>query len=223
MQKAINLDLTKLSKQIASLDTISKKKKWKFYYDADLDNLYLTPDRVKRDCVLYSVNDEFSVYVDRNSNIGGVFVEYFKSNLSSHDKRFKAFSNLFTLRADGTKTVPQKKEKSAEILKELVTLEDQLTEAYTDYAQSIAIKIMSEEFSKLQTNLNKFKKLFETFAEEKQKHKETIIEIACYFETRETERLRHAAPVVKYQNPDSWVLQSSLHSFTTTPAENATP
>lgn len=114
-------------------------------------------------------------------------------------------------------------EVASEILKELVTLEDQLTEAYTDYAQSNAVRVMSDEFSKLQANLNKFKKLFETFAEEKQKHKETIIEIACYFETRETERLRHAAPVVKYQNPDSWILQSSLHSFSTTPAQNATP
>ena len=112
---------------------------------------------------------------------------------------------------------------ASEVLKELVTLEDQLTEAYTDYAQSNAIKVMSDEFSKLQTNLEKFKKLFEAFVEEKQKHKETLIEIACYFDTRETERLRHAAPVVKYQNPDSWILASSLHSFATTPSENATP
>lgn len=114
-------------------------------------------------------------------------------------------------------------EVASEILKELVTLEDQLTEAYTEYSQSNAIKIMSDEFSRLQTNLNKFKRLFETFAEEKQKHKETLIEIACYFDTRESERLRHAAPVVKYQNPDSWILQSSLHSFSTSPTENATP
>ncbi len=114
-------------------------------------------------------------------------------------------------------------EVASEILKELVTLEDQLTEAYTEYSQSNAIKIMSDEFSRLQTNLNKFKRLFETFAEEKQKHKETLIEIACYFDTRESERLRHAAPIVKYQNPDSWILQSSLHSFSNSPTENATP
>ena len=114
-------------------------------------------------------------------------------------------------------------EVASEILKELVTLEDQLTEAYTEYAQSSAIKTMSDGFSKLQLNLDKFKKLFESFADEKQKHKETMIEIACYFDTRETERLRHAAPVVKYQNPDSWVLESSLHSFSTPSAENATP
>jgi hypothetical protein len=123
MQKAINLDLTKLSKQIASLESISKKKKWKFYYDADLDNLYLTPDVVKKNCVLYSVNDEFSVYVDKNSNVGGVFVEYFKSNLSSHDIRFKEFKNIFTTTVDGTKTVSEKKGQRAELLKELVKVE----------------------------------------------------------------------------------------------------
>ena len=114
-------------------------------------------------------------------------------------------------------------ETSCEILRELSTLEDQLSEAYTKYLQSGAIKTIAEEFSKLQINLTNFKKLFETFVEQKQKHKETIVEITCYFETRETERLRHAAPVVKYQNPDSWILQSSLHSFSTTPAENAMP
>jgi len=115
-------------------------------------------------------------------------------------------------------------EVASEILKELVTLEDQLTEAYTEYVESNSIKIISDEFSKLQVNFEKFKKLFETFTEQKQKHKETIIEITCYFETRETERLRHAAPVVKYRNPDSWVLESTLHSFATQSAnQNATP
>jgi hypothetical protein len=113
-------------------------------------------------------------------------------------------------------------EVASEILKELVTLEDQLTEAYTEYLQSSSIRVMSDEFSKLQVNLDKFKKLFETFADEKQKHKETMIEITCYFDTRETERLRHAAPVVKYQNPDSWILASSLHSFSATTPETAT-
>ncbi len=114
-------------------------------------------------------------------------------------------------------------EVASEILKELVTLEDQLTEAYTEYTQSTAIKTMSDEFSKLEINLDKFKKLFESFADEKQRHKQMIIEITCAFDTRETERLRHAAPVVKYKNPDSWILESSLHSFSTTPAENVTP
>lgn len=115
-------------------------------------------------------------------------------------------------------------EVASEILKELVTLEDQLTEAYSEYVESNSIKIMSDEFSKLQVNYEKFKKLFETFAEQKQKHKEMIIEITCYFDSRETERLRHAAPVVKYRNPDSWVLESTLHSFATTAAnQNATP
>lgn len=123
MPKAIDLDLTKLSKQVASLDTISKKKKWKFFYDSELDNLYLTPNLVKKDCVLYSVNDEFSVYVDKDSNIGGVFVQYFKTNLGSHDSRFKQFNDLFTVSNDGLETVSQKKEKKAEILEELLKAE----------------------------------------------------------------------------------------------------
>jgi len=152
------------------------------------------------------------------------YIEVPETEKTNPKKNFSELTNsvlAFTKKLSKINSVDN--EVASEVLKELVTLEDQLTEAYTDYAQSSAIKVMSEEFSKLQSNLDKFKKLFETFGEEKQKHKEAIIEIACYFDTREAERLRHAAPVVKYQNPDSWILSSSLHSFATTPAQNVTP
>ena len=109
-----------------------------------------------------------------------------------------------------------------EILKELTILEDQLGEAYTRYLESSAVKTISDEFSKLTISLTNFKKVFKDFAEQKQKHKETLIEITCYFETRETERLRHATPIVKYQNPDSWILESSLHAFTSAPLKEST-
>ncbi|RJQ38651.1 hypothetical protein C4559_00910 [Candidatus Microgenomates bacterium] len=123
MQAAIKLNIKKLSEQVASLEDISKKKKWQFFYDSDLDQLYLTPDVVKKDCVLYSVNNEFSIYVDKQSNIEGVFVEYFKTNLSSHNSRFKAFNNIFTVETNGLETVSEKKQDKAEILKELVKVE----------------------------------------------------------------------------------------------------
>lgn len=113
---------------------------------------------------------------------------------------------------------------TCEILKELSNLEDQLGKAYSNYVQSPAIKTLVDEFSKLAINLASFKKLFETFVEQKAKHKEIILEIVYYFETRENERLRHATPIVKYQNPDSWILESNLHSFANAPVkENTEP
>ena len=115
-------------------------------------------------------------------------------------------------------------EMACEILKELDNLENQLIEAYTNYLESPLIKIASDEFSKLSINLNNFKKIFETFVEQKQKHKETILEIIYSFEAKEADRLRSATPLVKYTNPDSWIHESTLHAFSNSPVtENASP
>ena len=57
---------------------------------------------------------------------------------------------------------------------------------------------------------------------QKQTHKEIILEITCHFETKETERLRHATPIVKYQNPNSWILESTLHGFSSAPTNQNT-
>ena len=110
-------------------------------------------------------------------------------------------------------------ELSCEILKELTNLEDQLSEVYTNYLQSPALKNIADEFSKLALNLSNFKKIFETFAEQKQKHRETLIEIIYCFEAKESERLTTMAPTFKYKNPDSWIHESTIHDFTDTQAK----
>ena len=108
---------------------------------------------------------------------------------------------------------------SCEILKELTNMEDQLSEIYANYVQSPAIKIIADEFSKLALNLSNFKKIFETFVEQKQKHRETLIEIIYCFEAKESERLTTMAPTFKYKNPDSWIHESTIHDFTDTQAK----
>ena len=112
-----------------------------------------------------------------------------------------------------------------EVLKELIALEDLLGEAYTNYVESSAAKILADELSKIVTvDLNNFKKIFETFVEQKEKHRETIIEIMYCYEAKEADRLKHIAPLIKYQNPDSWIRQSTLHAFSNTPVkENTAP
>jgi hypothetical protein len=111
---------------------------------------------------------------------------------------------------------------TCEILKELSNLEDQLSEIYTNYLQSSSIRVISDEFSTLSINLSNFKKIFENFIEQKQKHKETILEIIYSFEAKEADRLRNATPLVKYQNPDSWIRESTLHSFSNPPTNEST-
>ena len=120
----------------------------------------------------------------------------------------------FTKRANKTNNLNY--EISCEILKELTNMEDQLSEVYTNYLQSPAIKIIADEFSKLALNLNNFRKIFETFIEQKQKHRETLIEIIYCFEAKESERLRTMAPTFKYKNPDEWIHESTIHNFTDT-------
>jgi hypothetical protein len=119
----------------------------------------------------------------------------------------------FTKRAAKTNNLNY--EISCEILKELTDIEDQLSKVYTNYLQSPSIINIADEFSKLALNLRErnFKKIFETFIEQKQKHRETLIEIIYCFEAKESERLRTMAPSFKYKNPDAWIHESTLHSF----------
>jgi len=122
----------------------------------------------------------------------------------------------FTKRA--TKTNNLNYEISCEILKELTNIEDQLSEVYINYLKSPSIINIADEFSKLALSMRErnFKKIFETFIEQKQKHRETLIEIIYCFEAKEAERLRSMAPTFKYKNPDEWIHESTLHSFADT-------
>ena len=130
-----------------------------------------------------------------------------KKNLTELSNNISKFTKKLT------KTNNLNYEISCEILKELTNMEDQLSEIYANYVQSLAIKIIADEFSKLALNLSNFKKIFETFVEQKQKHRETLIEIIYCFEAKESERLRTMAPTFKYKNPDAWIHESTLHTF----------
>jgi hypothetical protein len=111
-------------------------------------------------------------------------------------------------------------ELSVEILKECINLEDLLSEDYTNYLQSTAPKMITDEFSKVFTvNLSNFKKVLEALIEEKGQHRQIIIEIIYWFEAKQAENLRQITPIVKYQNPDSWIHESTLHAFSSTPAQ----
>ena len=107
---------------------------------------------------------------------------------------------------------------TCEILGELINMEDLMNEAYGDYVQSSITKFVADEFSKLiPQSSNNFKKVFDSFVEQKERHRETLIETIYSLEAKEAERLRHITPVVKYQNPDAWYHESTIHAFTQIP------
>ena len=105
-----------------------------------------------------------------------------------------------------------------EILSELISMEDLLNETYNGYLSSSVTKFVADDFSALiPQSSNNFKRLFEAFVEEKEAHRQTLIEIIYSIESREAESIRHIAPAVKYQNPDAWYHESTIHAFSRIP------
>jgi hypothetical protein len=101
-----------------------------------------------------------------------------------------------------------------EIFKELVRLEDLISNLYSEYLESSYPKILAEEMAQLVTiDYENFKKIFEGFVAEKQSHRETMIETIYCIGAKEAERNKNSTPAVKYQNPDAWVNQSTLNVF----------
>jgi len=107
---------------------------------------------------------------------------------------------------------------TCEVLSELINMEDLINEAYTSYLQSSTTKFVADEFSKLNPqSSNNFRRVFDSFVEQKEEHREVLIDVISSLEAKEAERLRHVTPVVKYQNPDAWYHESTIHAFTRIP------
>ena len=105
---------------------------------------------------------------------------------------------------------------SCEMLKESMKLAVLLSEVYTSYLKSSLIRLIVDELSKTGLiSLPNFKKVFEHFIEEKGKHKEIITETMYILEVKETETRRQITPIIKYQNPEQWIHESTIHSFST--------
>ncbi|HVZ67239.1 MAG TPA: hypothetical protein VG917_03165 [Patescibacteria group bacterium] len=89
------LNLNKIVNQVKDLHRIAKENSWVPYYDAQLDEFYFSPKVIDKKYTMQAIGDEFLVYVDQNSNLGGVYINYFNNNLSSHDPKFKPFKRIF--------------------------------------------------------------------------------------------------------------------------------
>jgi polyhydroxyalkanoate synthesis regulator phasin len=112
---------------------------------------------------------------------------------------------------------------SCEMLKESISLETLLSKIYTIYLESNLARVIVDELSKTGTvSLDSFKKVFEYFIEEKGKDKETITESIYILEAKEKENRRQITPIIKYQNPDSWIHESTIHSFSSIPVNGIT-
>lgn len=93
---------------VGDLEAYAKVKNWSPIYDSDSDSLSLiSPNISKTARVKYLLDNEIAFYVNKNSQIEGVFVEYFKSNFISHTKGLKTL----------IQNLPYAKEKSSGLIK----------------------------------------------------------------------------------------------------------
>jgi hypothetical protein len=103
---------------------------------------------------------------------------------------------------------------TCEMLKKLVNLEVLLSKVYTNYIESNSARTIVDELSETGIiDLESFKKVFEYFVEEKGRQRQTLVETMYVIEAKEKETRRQITPIVKYQNPDQWIRESTVHSF----------
>src|SRR5262249_26530361 len=96
-------------------------KDWSYSYFTDTDELYFSPPQIPKNTFLHSISNEFSVYLDKDSNVHGLFIEYFKTNFLEHEAEFAGLSKLLTSKNEGMATLHKSINKSGENQVKLVT------------------------------------------------------------------------------------------------------
>jgi rubrerythrin len=92
-----------------------------------------------------------------------------------------------------------------EIFKGLTELEDCLIEDYCYLLEHKIPESLANELSKwTPINMDNLNKIFDGIIEDKQRHRETLIEIGYCFAAKDSIGTEDSTPTVKYQNPDAW-------------------
>ncbi|MGE5575524.1 MAG: hypothetical protein ACM3UL_05255 [Ignavibacteria bacterium] len=158
----------------------------------------------------------------KSSKILQAILECFDQNNPENVKTKKDLTDLALQLSTFSKEIQRinclNYQSSCEVLKELTKLEKLLTDTYSSYAHSSAINVIAQEVTKYaNVNIDNFAKVFEKIADEKERHREELVEIIYALEQTEANRLRQITPVVKYQNPDAWIRGSTIQTFSANP------
>lgn len=87
MARELKLDKSKILTQLKDLQSVSSG--WTLQYDPDVDQLFYGVKRIPKGYFLFELNDEINLYVDKNSRLRGMFVEYFQNNFLEHNKELR--------------------------------------------------------------------------------------------------------------------------------------
>lgn len=101
MSKELRLNKAKILSQLKVLESASNG--WTLEYDADVDQLFYGVQKIPKGTFLYQVNDEINLFVDKDSKVSGMFVEYFKNNYLEHNIELKPVLSVL----EGTDTESQ--------------------------------------------------------------------------------------------------------------------
>jgi hypothetical protein len=85
--RELKLDKAKILQQLKDLQSMSKK--WTLTYSPEVDQLFYGLAKIPKGSFLYQINDEINLYVDKNSYVSGMFVEYFRNNYLEHNEELK--------------------------------------------------------------------------------------------------------------------------------------
>jgi len=96
-------------------------------------------------------------------------------------------------------------EEFCEIFKGLTELEDCLIEGYCFLLESKVPQCLADELGRFTPiNLDCLNKIFDGIIDDKQRHRETLIEIGYCFAAENSIKAKNSTPAVRYQNPDAW-------------------
>lgn len=79
----------KFKENFLKLPSTVKREGWNFYYDKNSDSFYFTPKVVDRKSALLNLTRELAVFINRESEIKGFFIENFSANFVQHHANYK--------------------------------------------------------------------------------------------------------------------------------------
>ncbi|MDP3795350.1 MAG: hypothetical protein Q8R13_05540 [bacterium] len=83
------MEQPKLLHLIANLKETAERDDWKVQYNKELDTFYWSRDTISPNTELKQFLDDFSLYINPDGNVEGIFIEYAKFNFFSHNKELE--------------------------------------------------------------------------------------------------------------------------------------
>lgn len=83
------LDRQKIVTQLVRLSEHAQKNKWQYDYDPEVDELVYGISVMPDDSFLFSLNRELNLFLTPNSDVKGIFIEYFASNYIEHNQELR--------------------------------------------------------------------------------------------------------------------------------------